>query len=199
MEDVTTKNEFEACVIAYDLPSENRIVIRDKQVYNKIRTTRILSTYKLHSLGILTTESVILVPKSKLNEVQNAIDTVYKLYNDLNIELEKKYNLSVGEPLIKVIPITRKQHEDFKALAQRKIKERLDKLINKLTELLNEIDEIIESEKIRRIKNNIRKQKREIQRIEQYCKELGIDTNHKFELISELFQEVFNTLEGESL
>jgi len=157
-------------IIAYDLPSENRVEVKDKKVYNRIRTTRILSTIKLHRLGILTTESVILIPNSTKQKISETVNEVYKLYQALNEDLEKNYNMNIGEPLIKVIPLTQKQQTDFKELAERKIKERLDKTIERLTELLNELETIIEENKKKKIRNNLRKQRKELERIEQFVK-----------------------------
>jgi hypothetical protein len=185
-------------VIAYDLPSENQLHIsrngKSAEVYSKVRSTRVTSVYSLHSLGLMCTESVILVSPSKFNEVDKVVEKVNREYSELNAWLKNNNIDPIGEPLIKVIKVTREQKEDLIPLAERKVKERLDELIELVVNLINELDSMIDEERRKKMEYNINKQMREVQKIETFCKELGINTNHKLELLGELYNQALSKL-----
>jgi len=180
--------------IVYDLPSENQLKFRDSKVKQRVRNVRVWSTMLLHRLGVLCTESVILVPESRVKEIEATVKKVFKMYQDLNKDLLKDVNVGIDEPLIKVIDLTTKQTEDLKTLAERKLRERLDQAIERIANLLNEMDNIIEESKRKRLVYNLNKQTKEYERLEKLAKELGLETNHKFELLTELMNQAISTL-----
>jgi len=194
------ENEKSGFVVAYDLPSENRIDFSakgiDKEVKDKVRSVRISATIKLHKLGVLSTESVILVPSSNEKYIQTTINEINKMYSDLDNWLRQKGLIGIEQPLIKVIELTKKQVTDYKELAQRKLKQRLDEAIDRLAKLLNEIDQITDSEKRKRLRYNLNKQKKEMERIEQISKELGINLEGEFGLFYNLLNNAINELKG---
>lgn len=183
-----------AYIVAYDLPSENVKDLSDVEAKEKVRNVRVGAVLKLHSLGIMCTESVILVPSGKAEKIDSVINEVYSDYEELNKWLETKGFVTLNTPLIRKIKLTAEQKEDFKELAERRVKEKLDEVIESLTNLLNEIENIIEEEKLRRIERNLRRQERELERLEVFCKELGIEANHKFELLSQLYDGAYAKL-----
>jgi len=180
--------------IVYDLPSENQLKFKDGKIKQRVRNVRVWSTMLLHKLGVLCTESVILVPESRAKEIEATVKKVFKMYQDLNKDLLKEVNVGIDEPLIKVIDLTVKQTEDLKTLAERKLKERLDQAIERIANLLNEMDSIIEESKRKRLVYNLNKQTKEYERLEKLAKELGLETNHKFELLTELMNQAISTL-----
>jgi len=185
-------------VVAYDLPSENQLHVsrngKASEVYSKVRTTRVVCTYALHNLGLMATESVILVSPSKMAEVDRVVEKVKSEYEELNRWLKSNNVEPIGEPLIKVIKVTREQKEDLTPLAERKVKERLDELIELIVNLINEIETMVDEERKKRVEYNINKQMRELNRIETFCRELGINTNHKLELLGELYNQALSKL-----
>jgi len=183
-------------IIAYDLPSENYKHIVNTEAYVKVRAVRVSSTYRLHSLGIESTESVILVSPSKNQYISEVVNSVYRDYNELNKWLREKGYIELPNPLIKVIKLTSEQKEDFKTLAERKLKERLDSIIESLANLINEVENIIEEEKRKRIEYNLRKQQKELEKLEKLAKELGVESNHKFELLTQLYNNAYEKLKG---
>jgi len=189
-------NERYGYVLAYDLPSENQSHIKDKDIKMQIRNVRVLAIYKLHSLGVLSTESVVLIPKSKEDKISETIEVVNEVYKKLNEDLKNKGLSGLGEPLIRVIKLSQEQMDEFKVLAERKLKEKLDEIIERVVKLINEIDEILEEERRKKILYNVRREKKELEEIQKIAKELGIETNNKFDLVFELYKSVIEKLEG---
>ena len=196
-QNIYVEPEEKSFVLVYDLPSENQFAYKNDKTYSKVRGTRVSCTYKLHSLGVECTQSVILVPESNKDKIPKVIKEVFDSYKELNNFLAKNNFPEIDMPIIKAIEISVKQKEDFKTIAQRTLKDKLDKAIDRLATLINELDNILEEEKRKRIRYNLMKQKRELDRIEKFAKELGIETNHKFELLTELYNEAINKLESE--
>lgn len=194
-EKTQTENELQtAFVVAYDLPSENRSYFENgkkkTEFFYKIRNTRVSAITKLHKLGILTTESVILVPKSNEKAIKQAIDHVMKMYEDLNKELSQNGIPTIGMPLIKVIPLNSRQTEDFKEIAQRKISKKLDEVLERLNDVLEDLDEIVDENQRKKIKYRVNKQRKELERVQRVCEELGIDLSGKFDLVFDFFREI---------
>lgn len=191
-QNIYVEPENKPFVLVYDLPSENRYSYRDKKDYSKVRNTRVNCTYKLRSLGVECTRSVILVPASNADKIDGVVQEVLKEYEELN----KSLDTPIDMPIIKAIRITVEQKESFKELAERSAKERLDELISKIAELINEIDEILDDEKLKSARNTLNKQRREAELIEKYAKELGIELNHKPDLLYELYNQAIAKIGG---
>jgi flagellin-specific chaperone FliS len=187
--------EVKGYIIPYDLPSENFLFLKNSKLVAKIRNERIRAIYYLHNLGVLATNSVILVPTSKVDKIDKVIDKVNEIYNSLNAEVKKELNKELGKPIIKKIPIVYSQFLSFKELAEKQLKEKLDNKIESLSKLLNEIENITDEEKRKRIAQNLYKTEREISELEKIAKELGLESNHKFSLISELIAQALKELE----
>lgn len=184
----------EGFIVAYDLPSENRKEIVDSEAYTLVRATRVYSVYRLHSLGVECTESVIMVSPSMNSEVSKTIENVYGKYRELNRRLKSKGLTELPEPLIKTIKLTSEQKIDFKTLAERRLKEKLDEAIERLANLLEEVENIVEEEKKKRIEYNVNRQRKELERVKKYAEELNLECNNKFELLEQLYSRVVEKL-----
>ena len=170
-------------VVVYDLPSENRLEIGNKGLIMRVKNLRIQSLRRLHRLGLLCTESVVIVPRAKEREVKEAVERIYKDYE----ALAKEENLESFIPIIKIIELVSDQEKELKEIAQRKLLKRLDELIDKIADIMAEIDEIVEEEKLKKIKNGVRRTMRELAEVEKLAKELGISTNGKVDLLYSLY------------
>jgi len=186
-----------AYVIAYDLPSENHVSIKDENVKMEIRNVRVNATYKLYKLGVNATNSVILVPLSNSDKIDKTIEEVNELYEKLNESIKTRGYGSIGKPLIKKIKILEYQYVDFKELAEKQLMEKLDEQISKLANVISELNEIVEEEKRKKMKYNVNRLSKEIKELEKIASDLELKTNGKFELISEMLKQIYELLGGE--
>ena len=186
--------EIHKFIIAYDLPSENLKGI-DPVARQFIRNTRVKATYKLQLLGLQSTQSVILSSKD-LKTIEKTVDEVMKLYDQLNSALRGKFDFAIGRPLIKVIEITQTQFLSFKDLAEKQIRERFEKLIDNLTEKLGELDLIVDQAKKSKMIKNFKQQKRSIDQAYELARELGIDIEKQYKLVSEMIETAIEVLGG---
>jgi len=198
--------EVKGIIVPYDLPSENVLPLMpsegdsDEDVKRKgilkefIRTSRIRATYYLHRLGILATNSVILVPVSKIKEVDSTIQKVNEIYKEVNSRLEKEGFSPIGYPIIKKIPIVQTQIIGFKELAERQLKQKLDEKIESIAKLIQKIKEGIEEGKLKKIKYNVNRTRKEIEDLEKIAKELGIEADDKFSLLGEMIGKAIEML-----
>ena len=170
-------------IVVYDLPSENRLEIGNKGLIMRVKNLRIQSLRRLHRLGLLCTESVVIVPRRREKEIHEAIERIYKDYE----ALAKEQDLDSFIPVIKVIELVTDQERELKDLAQRKLLRRLDELIDRIASVMSEIEEIVEEEKLKKIKSGVRRAMRELAEVEKLAKELGISTNGKVDLLYSLY------------
>jgi len=187
---IEEKHKF---IIAYDLPSENLKGI-DALAKQIIRNTRVKATIKLQVLGLQSTQSVILSSKDR-KQIEETVSEVMKLYDQLNSVLRGEYDFTVGRPLIKIIEITQTQFLAFKDLAEKQLIERLEGLIEKFTDILGEIDLITDEAKKHRMLKNFKQQKRSVQQIYELAKELGINIDKQYKLLSEMIETAIEVLE----
>jgi histidyl-tRNA synthetase len=199
-------------IVPYDIPSENLKELlnmendneeaKNKKTWakNTIRSKRVIATNLLHSLGILTTNSVVLVPKTNENKIDSTIQKVREIYNELNNLLEKEGFDKLGEPIIKKIPLMQQQIGELKELAEKQLIQRLNERIDQLASLISEISNMIsnrvEEEKRRRMIYNLRKEEATVKEIERMAKELNIEADNQFSLLSSLISQAINELEG---
>jgi cobalamin biosynthesis Mg chelatase CobN len=205
---IVISSEETAFIVPYDIPSENFLQfqinhyddVRAKELKAKIkdyvRASRVKATYYLHGLGILCTNSVVLVPKSKANDIDRVISKVEEIYKEVNERLKKEGFNEIGKPIIKKIPITQNQLVQLRELAERKLLEQLEEKINSVAKLINEIEEIVEKDRKERIKKNLSELKRENENIERIAKELGINVNAKISVLGALISKALNSLGG---
>lgn len=185
------QNQKAELIVVYDLPSENRLEVERKNLELKIKNLRISSIRKLHKLGLLCTESVVIVPRDKEEELKRAIDEIMQNYEGM----AKSEKLDGFKPVIRVIELAKDQAETFKEIAERKLLAKLDEAIDRISELLQEIDEITEEAKLKKLKTNVKRSLRELSQIEELAKELGIKTNGKVDLLYQLYDKALEKIE----
>ena len=195
-------------VVPYDLPSENIFFLREKdgetkeekkkreEIRDYVRAKRIQATSYLHSLGVLATNSVILVPTSRVKKIDEVIRKVQEIYEEVNKRLVKEGYDKIGVPIIKKIPMVQTQIVSFKELAERQLKEKLDKKIDQIANLISKIEEGVEEGKAKKIRYNLNRTKKELENLEEIAKELGIETDDQFALLSEMIDQAIETLGG---
>jgi len=188
--EVNSQIEKGDVVVVYDLPSENRTEVGHKQIELKIKNLRIASIRKLHKLGLLCTESVVIVPRNKLEELRKVIEEINRDYE----EVSNDEGLENFKPTIKVIELAKDQAEEFKDIAERKLLRKLDEAIDRISDLMAEIDEITEEAKLKKLKSNVKRAMRELEHIEELAKELGIKTNGKVDLLYSLYDKALEKI-----
>jgi hypothetical protein len=183
-----------AFVLVYDLPSENHNIFGAPHVNNLVRNTRVTCTYMLHSLGVQCTESVILVPRENATRVNTVIENVMESYRRLwNTIREMGLRIEIS-PLIRVIQITGEQFNTFRELAERRLRERIEEAITRLTRISEEIHEITEEEKRRQIRRRLTVERREWLEIERLSRELGINLSGDFSRVIQIIDEALGGL-----
>ena len=141
------------------------------------------------------TSSVILVPYSKTNRIDEVIAKVNEIYREVNEALRREGFSSIGLPVIKKIPIVETQLISFRDLAERQLKERLDEKIEELVEMIQRIKEGLGEAKAKKIKHDLKGLRREMDSLEKIANELGIEAS-QFALIGQLINQAILLLEG---
>jgi len=206
MEEV--KAEIKGYVVPYDIPSENVNMFREfkddpkdvkakkRELRRYVRSKRVMATYYLHSLGVLATNSVVLVPTSRKDRIDKVVSRVMGIYGEVKEKLKKEGFNFLGAPIIKAIPIVQTQLISFKDLAEKQLKERLDKQIDNVATLIEKIKEGIEEAKAKRLKYQLKRTVRDLEDLEKVAKELGLSTDNQFVLLGELIGQAIGLLEG---
>jgi len=198
--------EVKGYVVPYDLPSENVFFLRPRNGETKeekkkrenirdyVRAKRVQATGYLHKLGVLATNSVVLVPASRVDKIDETIEKVEKIYNEVNKRLEKEGYYKVGMPVVRKIPMVQTQIVSFKELAERQLKAKLDKKIDQIANIIQKVEEGVEEGKAKKIRYNLNRTQRELNNLEQIAKELGIETDDQFALLGEMINQAIETL-----
>lgn len=198
--------EIKGYVVPYDLPSENIFFLRPRdgetkeekkkreEIRDYVRAKRVQATGYLHSLGVLATNSVVLVPASRVEKIDETVKKVQKIYEEVNQKLMKEGYDKIGMPIIKKIPMVQTQIVSFKELAERQLKAKLDKKIDQIANIIQKIEEGVEESKAKKIRYNLNRTQRELNNLEQIAKELGIETDDQFSLLGEMINQAIETL-----
>jgi hypothetical protein len=198
-----------AYIVPYDIPSENFLQFKESQadsedvkalkqkMLNYVKAQRIKATYYLHSLGVLCTNSVVLVPRSKSNEIDQAISKVEEIYRETNETLVKNGFNEIGKPVVKKIAITQQQLVPLRELAEKRLMEKIDEKIDEMARLLSEIENITDEEKKKRLERNLMKMRKENEDIEEIAKELGLKCLPKTQVLGALIAKALESLRGE--
>jgi len=200
--------EIKGYVVPYDIPSENVNMLKEldrdtkedkakkRKFKDYVRAKRVQATYYLHSLGVLATNSVVLVPDSRKERIDQVVTKVASIYKEVNKALEKEGFGSIGSPIIKKIPIVHTQLVSFKDLAEKQLKAKLERQIDNVASLIEKIQRGIEEAKVRKLKYQLTRSQRELNDLETVAKELGLATDNQFTLLSELINQAINALES---
>jgi len=176
-------------VIVYDLVSENLKAIKS-EYKDLLRNVRVKCIRLLHQLGVQCTESVILVGVDNQNKIIDTIHTVFRLYEDLILKIEKDLGVTLPRPIVKVIDITPEQYQIFSELAKKKLEENIDIHTDK-------IKTIIESKIIKNTKtviNSLKRIRKEWIRIKNQCIDLGLGLESEINNLLNLIDQAIEVL-----
>lgn len=202
------KAEVRGYVVPYDLPSENILTFVEKdedleevkkkkaEMRDYVRAKRVQATGYLHSLGVLATNSVVLVPASRVALIDRVIEEVNTIYNEVNKRLQNEGFEPLGFPVVKKIPMVQTQIVSFKELAQKQLKEKLDRKIEDIATLIQKLQEGVEEAKVKKIGYNLNRTKKEIDNLEKVAQELGIEVDNEFALLSQMIDQAIQVLKG---
>jgi len=195
-------------VVPYDIPSENvnilkpdvrdteEVKAKKRKYKDYVRAKRVQATYYLHSLGVLATNSVMLVPDSRKERIDKVVAMVESIYEEVNKQLDKEGFGPIGSPIIKKIPIVHTQLISFKDLAEKQLKVKLEKQIDNVASLIDKIQQGVEEAKVRKLTYQLYRSQRELADLESVATELGLATDNQFTLLSELIRQAIEILEG---
>jgi len=214
------KSEIKGYVIPYDLPSEHvqsletHITLDDgsrqlkeglseKEAENygkakrKITSTRIRATELLQDLGLTTTQSVILVSGRTTKET---IEDIHKKVKDLYANLAsqlKGLNAPIEiidrTPTIIKIPIVETQLVDFRNLAEKRLKDELERKIEILGTRLETITNLKDADR-KKAKISLNEQEKEVKQTRQLAEDLGIQLTEKFDFYEKLIEKGLSIL-----
>jgi hypothetical protein len=208
MSEIKTENsEKTGWLVHYDLGSEARAVLYKTEkddpatksikfiATNKIAAVRLKSTTMLHSLGLPSSNSVLLIPADVAEDsIDGVIKSVDKHYKELN-ELLVTYGLpEIGQPFIRKVAIVKFQFSVFQDMAQRKLMDRLDDQLNHLAEKIHELSSLEEKKK-RATASRYKNELKNIEEMKDLAKKLGIVADEKFDLLSDMFKEAIKKVE----
>jgi len=214
------KSEIKGYVIPYDLPSEHvqsletHITLDDgsrqlkeglseKEAENygkakrKITSTRIRATELLQDLGLTTTQSVILVSERTTKEtIEDIHKKVKDLYANLSSQL-KGLNAPIEiidrTPTIIKIPIVETQLVDFRNLAEKRLKDELERKIEILGTRLETITNLKDADR-KKAKISLNEQEKEVKQTRQLAEDLGIQLTEKFDFYEKLIEKGLSIL-----
>ena len=178
--------------IVYDLPSENQRQLRDPEIKRKVRSVRVWSITLLHRLGVICTESVVLVPPSRVDKIERTINRVYELYRDTEEWISGRGVRVELEPIIRVLSLSNNQARELLPIAERRLLETIDNAIDRVSRVLDEIREITDENRRRRVRYGLNRLSREIDRLYEVARELGIDITRDYEYLVQLIDQAIN-------
>jgi hypothetical protein len=186
-------------LLVYDLTSENRIALRNTLYHNRLKSVRVRATAILQRLGLPCTESVVVVPNSDDLKLLRSIDAVHQMYGELLRDISRDLGIKLPEPVIRVLDITAEQLFAFRELAERHIRNLLDRNIDR-------VSAIAEADGVKNPKGLIRslkRLKRDWLRIREYCESVGIDVladiDYLLELIDSTISSIISSVRGDDV
>jgi hypothetical protein len=180
-------------VLVYDLTSENYTVLKNTEFYDKIKSVRVRCTQKLHKLGILCTESVILISHKNERHVGDVINRVMSAYEAVLSEINSTLSVNLPKPIIRVLELGRDQYDVFRELAENRIRSLIDMHIDRVSTLLERQN----GNNDKRLIRSLRKLLRDWIRIRSLCLELGIDLDSEIGYLVSLIRDTISQLRGE--
>jgi len=175
--------------VVYDLPSENMRIFRLSDVRDKVRSVRVRSVQILHALGVQCTESVILIPRDRVQHISEVIGSVNGAYSRLEEWLRDQGYYIDMQPIIEVLDLTREQVDRLIPIANRRLIRQLDRAINSVSSLIDELAEITQEARLRRVRANLRRLRNNWSDIFSLATQLGIDISTDYRLLIELIDQ----------
>jgi hypothetical protein len=171
-------------------------MLKDTEHVRKLRAVRIKATELLHRLGVLCTESVILVSNSKIDEVNRVIDDVKRLYDVVLGEIERALGVAFPKPIIRVLGLTTEQYDAFKDMAERRLREALDANIDRVRGLSERLEDVKGSDNIRSFLASLKKLRREWLRIRDHVRALGIPLEDEISQLIQLIDDMVTSIKA---
>lgn len=181
-------------IVVYDLISENWRILRDSELRDKLRAVRIKATSLLHNLGVLCTESVILVSGNRREEIERAISEIDRIYDSVLTEVEGALGVEFPRPVIRVLRLDQEQYNAFRELAERRLREALDANIDRVSSLVERLEDLRGSANIRNLLASLRKLKREWLRIKNHVIALGIPLGEDIDYLIEMIDSAIHAV-----
>jgi hypothetical protein len=144
-----------ARLLTYDLGSENNLNLKTVKAIRAVRSARVSCTQKLYRLGAQTTESCLLVPECREDQIKPTIQKVEEIYKKLNKWLEKEGQDLELKPIFIVHKVATYQLSAYKTLAERSLVRKIEKTFRDLRELTSKIQEVKSESKRKRILYNL--------------------------------------------
>jgi len=189
------QNQDQNYIIAYDLPSENILVLNQPMIKEKVRSIRVQCVYLLHNLGLMVTESVIITSTNNLDQIMETINKVKDHYNRLNEYIRARGINITLDPVIEIIPLTNYQLDRFRVLAERRLRVKIDEAIERLDNLISTIQEVEDEGKRRRIRYRLNSERVEWLNIIEIARRLGINLERDFTTLIDLIDEALREVE----
>jgi hypothetical protein len=179
-------------VLVYDLTSENHTALKNTEFYDKLKSVRVRCTQQLHRLGVLCTESVILVSQRHERHVDYVINKVMSAYEAVLSEINSTLSVNLPKPIIRVLQVTSDQYDVFRGLAENRIRTLIDMHVDRVTTLLERQN----GNGDKRLIRSLRKLLREWARIRALCHELGIGLDSEIGYLVSLIGDAISQLKG---
>jgi hypothetical protein len=187
-------NSGASFIVVYDLISENWRILRDSELRDKLRAARIRATSLLHNLGVLCTESVILVSGNRREEIERVISEINEIYGSVLGEIERALGVEFPRPVIRVLGLDQEQYNAFRELAERRLRETLDANIDRVSSLVERLEDLRGSANIRNLLASLRKLKREWLRIKNHVIALGIPLEDDIDYLIEMIDSAIHAV-----
>jgi vacuolar-type H+-ATPase subunit E/Vma4 len=184
------------CIVVYDLISENWGVLKNTEHVHKLRAARIRATELLHRLGVLCTESVILVRDGRRDEVNRVINEVRETYDAVLSEIERALGVAFPRPIIRILELTPQQYATFTELAERRLREALDANIDRVSSLSERLEDVRGSANVKNLLTSLRKLRREWIKIRENVVALGIPLSDDIDYLIQLIDDVMANIRG---
>ncbi|MEM1562971.1 MAG: hypothetical protein QXV75_08325 [Candidatus Bathyarchaeia archaeon] len=147
----------------------------------------------LHSLGLMCTESVVIIAPNQTCKVDEIINWVIECYR----EFESRHNVELGRPIIRALPLTEQQQSAFLQLAMRRIQERLDECIDRVSLVLERIDDIITAGRAQHAMRGLLRLRREWNNIRDFAERLGISISDDYGYLMDLIDSAMSRIRRE--
>jgi hypothetical protein len=151
--------EVAGAVVIYDLPSGYISAIRDERLRALFVRTRAKCFSLLRKSGINLTEGVLLVPKEKIPEVEEAIEAIREIYLQLWKRVEElgAEGLVYGdvEPLLLMVKLSEEEFEGFRQIARKRLLQYYSTVIGYLTEAARKAGEARSEEELGKLVRGI--------------------------------------------
>jgi len=188
---------FNSCasfIVVYDLISENWRILRDSELKDKLRAARIRATSLLHNLGVLCTESVVLVSGNRREEIERVVSEINAIYDSVLSEVERALGVAFPRPIIRVLGLDQEQYNAFRELAERRLREAIDANIDRVSSISERMEDLKSSANIRNLLASLRKLKREWLRIKNHVIALGIPLEEDIDYLIELIDSAIHAV-----